>query len=117
MFYNIAIEANCQANKVFSMFESINSKGKKLEEIDLIKTYIFSKLDESSYATYLDRWGQLIIRTNDNLYDYLFNYIKAFLCFYRQNISVDNFKTIVVRDMLSYYKVNSEKDAHAQKWA
>lgn len=107
----IAIEANCQANKVFSMFESINSKGKKLEEIDLIKTYIFSKLDESSYATYLDRWGQLIIRTNDNLYDYLFNYIKAFLCFYRQNISVDNFKTIVVRDMFSYYKVNTEKEA------
>ena len=107
----ITIEANCQANKVFSMFESINSKGKKLEEIDLIKTYIFSKLDESSYATYLDRWGQLIIRTNDNLYDYLFNYIKAFLCFYRQNISVDNFKTIVVRDMFPYYKLNSEKEA------
>ena len=37
----IVIEANCKANKVFSMFESINSKGKKLEEIDLIKTYIF----------------------------------------------------------------------------
>lgn len=107
----IAIEANCKENKVFSMFESINSKGKKLEEIDLIKSYIFSKLDESSYATYLDRWGQLIIRTKDNLYDYLYNYIKAFLCFYRQNISVDNFKTIVVRDMLPYYRVTSEKDA------
>lgn len=107
----IAIEANCKENKVFSMFESINSKGKKLEEIDLIKSYIFSKLDENSYATYLDRWGQLIIRTKDNLYDYLYNYIKAFLCFYRQNISVDNFKTIVVRDMLPYYKVTSEKDA------
>lgn len=107
----IAIEANCKENKVFSMFESINSKGKKLEEIDLIKSYIFSRLDESSYATYLDRWGQLIIRTKDNLYDYLYNYIKAFLCFYRQNISVDNFKTIVVRDMLPYYKVTSEKEA------
>lgn len=107
----IAIEANCKENKVFSMFESINSKGKKLEEIDLIKSYIFSKLDENSYATYLDRWGQLIIRTKDNLYDYLYNYIKAFLCFYRQNISVENFKTIVVRDMLPYYKVTSEKDA------
>ncbi len=107
----IAIEANCKENKVFSMFESINSKGKKLEEIDLIKSYIFSKLEENSYATYLDRWGQLIIKTKDNLYDYLYNYIKAFLCFYRQNISVDNFKTIVVRDMLPYYKVTSEKDA------
>lgn len=30
----IVIEANCKRNKVFSMFESINSKGKKLEDID-----------------------------------------------------------------------------------
>lgn len=107
----IVIEANCQASKVFSMFESINSKGKKLEEIDLIKTYIFSKLDEGSHEKYLDIWGQLIIQTNDNLYDYLSNYIKAFLWFYRQNISVDNFKTLVVRDMFEYYKVNSEAEA------
>ena len=107
----IAIEANCKANKVFTMFESINSKGKKLEDIDLIKSYIFSKLDESSYSTYLDRWGQLIIQTKDNLYDYLYNYIKAFLCFYRQNITVENFKTIVIRDMLPYYKVKTEQEA------
>ena len=70
----IVVEANCKKNKVFSMFESINSKGKKLEDIDLIKTYIFSKLDEGDYATYLDKWGQLIIKTNDNLYDYLYNF-------------------------------------------
>lgn len=107
----IVIEANCKRNKVFSMFESINSKGKKLEDIDLIKTYIFSKLDEEDYSTYLDKWGQLIIKTNDNLYDYLYNYIKAYLCFYRQNISVENFKTIAVRDMMPYYKVSTEKDA------
>lgn len=107
----IAIEANCKENKVFSMFESINSKGKRLEEIDLIKTYIFSQLDEASYSTYLDRWGQLIILTNDNLYDYLYNYIKAFLCFYRQNISVENFKTIAKRNMLTYFNVKTERDA------
>ena len=107
----IAIEANCKENKVFSMFESINSKGKKLEQIDLIKTYIFSKLDEASYATYLDKWGQLITKTNDNLYDYLYNFIKAFLCFYRQSITIENFKTISIRDLLPYYKVNSENEA------
>jgi uncharacterized protein with ParB-like and HNH nuclease domain len=107
----IVIEANCKKNKVFSMFESINSKGKKLEEIDLIKTYIFSKLDENDYATYLDRWGQLIIKTKDNLYDYLGNYIKAYLHFYRQNISVENFKTTVTREMIFFYNVSSEKEA------
>lgn len=107
----IVIEANCNANKVFSMFESINSKGKKLEEIDLIKTYIFSKLDEDSYGTYLDKWGQLIIKTEDNLYDYLYNYIKAFLCFYRQNININNFKAICQSRLLQYFNENKESEA------
>ena len=99
----IVIKANCKANKVFSMFESINSKGKKLEEIDLIKTYIFSQLDEASYSTYLDKWGELIIKTKDNLYDYFYNYIKAYLCFYRQNISIINFKAISKNELLKYF--------------
>ncbi len=107
----IVIEANCKKNKVFSMFESINSKGKRLEEIDLIKTYIFSKLDEASYSTYLRRWGDLIIKTKDNLYDYLYNYIKAYLCFYRQNISVVNFKAICRRELLSYFNEADEAEA------
>ncbi len=107
----IVIEANCRENKVFSMFESINSKGKKLEEIDLIKTYIFSKLDEASYNTYLERWGELIIKTNDNLYDYLYNYIKAYLCFYRQNISIVNFKSISKKELLTYFNETSEAEA------
>lgn len=107
----IVIEANCSANKVFSMFESINSKGKRLEEIDLIKTYIFSKLDEESYNTYLDTWGQLIIKTQDNLYDYLYNYIKAFLSFYRQNININNFKSICQSKLLQFFSETKESEA------
>lgn len=107
----IVIEANCKANKVFSMFESINSKGKKLEEIDLIKTYIFSQFDEASYSTYLDKWGELIIKTKDNLYDYLYNYIKAYLCFYRQNISIINFKAISKNELLKYFNESNIAEA------
>lgn len=107
----IVIEANCNENKVFSMFESINSKGKRLEEIDLIKTYIFSKLDEASYDIYLEKWGQLIIKTEDNLYDYLYNYIKAYLCFYRQNINVGNFKAISQNRLLQFFNESSETEA------
>lgn len=107
----IVIEANCRPNKVFSMFESINSKGKKLEEIDLIKTYIFSQLDEASYSTYLDKWGELIIKTNDNLYDYLYNYIKAYLCFYRQNITIVNFKSISRNELLRFFNETSISEA------
>lgn len=93
------------------MFESINSKGKKLEEIDLIKTYIFSQLDEASYGTYLDKWGELTIKTKDNLYDYLYNYIKAYLCFYRQNISIVNFKAISKNELLKYFNETSIAEA------
>ena len=33
----IAIDSNCNVRKTFSIFESINSKGKTLDEIDKIK--------------------------------------------------------------------------------
>lgn len=49
---------------------------------------------------YLDKWGELIIKTKDNLYDYLYNYIKAYLCFYRQNISIINFKQLVKMNLI-----------------
>ena len=41
------------------------------------KTYIFSNLSPDVYDTYLNIWGNLTIETNDNLYDYLYNFIKA----------------------------------------
>ena len=107
----IVIEANCNEKMVFSMFESINSKGKRLEEIDLIKTYIFSKIDEAYYDTYLKKWGQLIIKTEDNLYDYLYNYIKAYFCFYRQNINVNNFKAICQNHLLQFFNELNESEA------
>lgn len=100
----IAIECNCNVSKVFSMFESINSKGKKLDDIDLIKTYIFSKLDETSYDEYLKKWGQLIIKSEDNLYDYFYTYIKAFVTFYRQNIKIANFKALSDWSLKSYFE-------------
>lgn len=100
----IAIECRCNVSKVFTMFESINSKGKKLEDIDLIKTYIFSKLDENSYDEYLAKWGQLIINTDNNLYDYFYTYIKAYITFYRQNIKIVNFKAMSENSLMAYYK-------------
>lgn len=107
----IAIDSTCSISKAFSIFESINSKGKPLDEIDKIKTYIFSELDEASYDRYLDLWGKLIIETNDQLYDYLYNYIKAYVSFYRQNINVDNFKSLSKNEIQAYFKKNSIVDA------
>ena len=107
----IVIESTCKPKKVFSMFESINSKGKKLDEIDLIKTYIFSNLEPDDYDTYLNIWGNLIIETKDNLYDYLYNFIKAYICFYRQNISIINFKSICKKELLAYYHQSKLSEA------
>lgn len=107
----ISIETESKENKVFSMFESINSKGKRLEDIDLIKTYIFSILDEDSYEHYLNKWGQLIIKTDDNLYDYLYTFIKAYFYFYKNNISVVYFKKICESDLMSFYDKTELKEA------
>lgn len=92
--YIISIITKGSEVKAFSIFESINSKGKKLEDIDLIKTYIFSKLPESKYSEYLSKWGNLIIKTNDDLYGYLKVYIRAYVKYYSQNISFSNFKKL-----------------------
>lgn len=106
----IAIECTSNVNKVFSMFESINSKGKRLDDIDLIKTYIFSKLNENSYQEYLDKWGELIKKTNDNLYDYLYTYIRGFITFYRQNIKLLNFKTMSENSLKLYFEKDTLED-------
>lgn len=107
----IVIIFSSKENKAFSMFESINSKGKKLDEIDKIKSYIFSKLDENSYQDYLNKWGYLIKNTNDTLYDYLQIYIKAYLYYYRQNISVTYFKSICEGNLITYFHAINEADA------
>lgn len=107
----IGIEANCKQQEVFSMFESINGKGKQLEVIDLIKTYIFSKLDEESYESYSKKWGNLINATEDNLYDYLYTYIRAYIAYYRQNINIDNFKSISMRELIIHFNAKSLEEA------
>lgn len=102
--YFVVVEIDDKPNKVFSMFESLNGKGKGLETIDKIKSYIFSVLDESSYEIYSKKWGKLIIETNDNLYMYISTYIKAFVKFERQEIDIDIFKTICSKELLVYFK-------------
>ena len=74
----ITITSNIDMPHVFSVFESINSKGKPLDNIDKIKTYVFSELDEKDYAEYLDKWGKLILKTDDRLEEYLQIFIKAY---------------------------------------
>ena len=109
--YLISIITNGSEVKAFTIFESINSKGKKLDEIDLIKTHIFSQLKESDYKLYLSKWGDLIIKTNDNLYDYLKIYIKAYIKYYSQNISFNNFKKIS-EEICEYFHTDTISDAY-----
>lgn len=90
----VAITTKDSDVKAFSIFESINSKGKQLEVIDLIKTHIFSSLPEAIQQSYLQKWGQLIIETNDCLYKYLMIYIKSYIKYYKTDITFNNFKKL-----------------------
>lgn len=91
-FIVIRVETNFK--KMFEIFESINSKGKKLQTIDLIKSFIFRNLDEDIYNTCLEIWGNLINKTNDNLEDYLNIYIRAYLKYYDQTLTMAKFKSL-----------------------
>lgn len=107
----IVITVNTSLVKLFSIFESINSKGKALEEIDLIKSYIFQNIQEENYAEYLGKWGELITKTNDKLMDYLIVYIRANISYYKNNIKLSNFKYIVENSFSEYFNVNKISDA------
>ena len=97
--------------RVFSVFQSINSKGKPLDEIDKIKTYIFSILDECDYDTYLTKWGQLIIESDDKLGDYFQVFIRAYISYYRQKINLKEFKAITTKQLPSCYGVSDQAEA------
>jgi len=106
----ISIKCKTNENKVFSIFESINSKGKPLSEIDKIKCYIFSELDKNSYKLYLNKWGELIIKTNDRLEEYILTYIRAYIYYFRQSIKIASFKLIVPDELSHFYGTTTNSD-------
>lgn len=108
-FITICIDKN-NIKKLFEIFESINSKGKQLDQIDLIKSYIFQNIAEKDYDTYLTKWGELIKKTEDNLEDYMYVFLKAYIKYYRVGISAKYFRTLDYT-LMKYYKVNDLGEA------
>ena len=106
----ISIKINTNMVKLFSIFESINSKGKPLEEIDLIKSYIFQNLPQSDYDEYLEKWGKLIEQTNDRLSDYLTIYVRGNMSYYKTSIKLDNFKALSAGLLQRYYEKSNLSD-------
>jgi len=100
----ISIKISTNMVKLFSIFESINSKGKPLEDIDLIKSYIFQNLSQNDYDEYLRKWGELIKRTNDRLNDYFTIFIRANVSYYKTSIKLENFKTLAENQLKKYYQ-------------
>lgn len=110
----ISITIMSDEAKLFNIFESINSKGMPLDEVDLIKNYIFQHLDQDDYKEYLDKWGNLIKQTNDNLNDYLTVYIRGNISYYKASIKLDNFETLSKGLFVSYFECNEENDHLAE---
>ncbi|CAM3597800.1 DUF262 domain-containing protein [Erysipelothrix anatis] len=93
-------------SQMFDIFESINSKGIGLSEIDLIKSYIFQNLQLSDYDEYLNKWGQLIDGTDDRLFDYLSVFIRANIRYYVNAIKYQSFKLMSSRELSRYYNTS-----------
>lgn len=98
---------NNDRKKLFEIFESINSKGRKLDEIDLIKSYIFQNIDISDYDTYLQKWGELIIKTNDNLESYLAIFINSKIKYYKSSITVKIFRSFSKNKLKEFYDTDT----------
>lgn len=94
---------NEDRKKLFEIFESINAKGRKLDDIDLIKSYIFQNIDTADYDQYLTKWGELIQKTNDKLEEYLAIFIKAKIKYYKNSINVKTFKSLSENALKTYY--------------
>ena len=108
-FIAITVDKN-DIKRLFEIFESINSKGKQLDQIDLIKSYIFQNIDGSDYNAYLSKWGKLIKETEDNLEDYMYIFVKAFIKYYKVSISAKYFRTMD-NELMKYYKKDNLSDA------
>lgn len=101
------IEVMSTLPKLFDIFESINSKGKPLEDVDRIKSYLFQNISESDYDEYLGKWGKLIEATNDNLMDYITVYIRANIKYYKNAIKLPIFKSLITNELKSFYNTDS----------
>ena len=106
----ITITVNLPYNEMFEIFDAINSKGKALDEIDKIKSYIFRNLDENDYNTYLKKWGELIEKTEDNLEDYLYIFIKAYIKYYKAT-GMKYFKAFCNHELKQYYNKKELSEA------
>ena len=106
-----SIDENESKVLAFNIFESINSKGRQLDAIDLIKTRIFSKLLPEDYPNYLNVWGTLISQTNDKIDDYLITYVRSFILFKKTSLTLNAFDKL--SDTLQYiFKVDNIRDAY-----
>lgn len=106
----IAIESACSISKAFSIFESINSKGMSLDEIDKIKTYIFSEIETEKHDECLNLWGDLLLETDDHLSDYLYTFIRANINYYTNSIKIASFKKMVKNTLPEYYQTENRSD-------
>lgn len=107
----VVIYVTTPLKQVFEIFESINSKGKKLDEIDLIKSYIFQIVPDDDHKTYLQKWGKLIEDTNDELESYLSVFIRAYIKYYKVSLNVKMFKKLCNDELPKYYKVKTSEEA------
>lgn len=102
----ISIVVKIDYDEMFEIFDSINSKGKPLEEIDKIKSYIFRNLKKEDYSDYLIKWGNLIEKTEDNLDNYIYIFIKAYHRYYKETLSMKYFESFCEKELQNHYQKN-----------
>ena len=82
--------------RILDTFIQINTRGKKLDILDLIKAFLFRKYEEADPTNYADKceqsWSYLLKNTNNRLFDYLEKIYKTSYRFFKNKIDFKKFQ-------------------------
>ena len=83
--------------RILDTFIQINTRGKKLDILDLIKAFLFRKYEEADPKNYADKceqsWSYLLKNTHNQLFDYLEKIYKTSYRFSKNKINFKNFQS------------------------
>lgn len=103
--YFLKIADTCHDDFSDTLFLSLNGKGLKLDEVDLLKSYFVRPFigDTNELNDFKDKWGQIITYTNNKLNSQIKN-------FFSQYFDLGNKKKQIINNIIKNIDENKDKD-------
>ena len=107
--YFLKIADSCDEDVSDILFLSLNGKGLKLDEVDLLKSYFVRPFigDTNELNDFKYKWGQIIIDTNNKLNSQIKN-------FFSQYFDLGNKKKQIINNIIK--NIDKDKDKNVKSW-